>query len=160
MIRTIALAALLAAPALAADTLSGSFAGAGGRVTVTAAPKGVLVRVEASGLAPGWHAVHFHEKGTCADAAAGFKASGGHVHSVTPAAHGLLNPAANDQGDLPNVFAGADGKVMAELFSPLVTLAQLKDADGSAVIVHAAADDYMTQPIGGAGARVACAVLR
>ena len=76
------------------------------------------------------------------------------------AVHGLLNPAANDQGDLPNIAAGADGKVMAEAFTSLVTLPALLDADGSAVVIHAGPDDYKAQPIGGAGARVACAVLK
>lgn len=135
-----------------------------GHVTLTDAPSGVLIRVEASGLTPGWHGIHFHEKGDCSDAA--FKMSGGHVHSMTPSVHGLLNPQASDQGDLPNLHVGADGTAAAEMFSPLVALhagtprADLLDADGSAVVIHAAADDYMTQPIGGAGARVACAVVK
>ncbi|WBO22485.1 superoxide dismutase[Cu-Zn] [Sphingomonas abietis] len=135
-----------------------------GHVTLTDAPHGVLLRVEASGLTPGWHGIHFHEKGDCSDAA--FKMSGGHVHTMTPSIHGLLNPQASDQGDLPNIFAGADGTATAELFTPLVALhagtarADLLDADGSAVVIHAAADDYKTQPIGGAGARVACAVVK
>jgi Cu-Zn family superoxide dismutase len=46
------------------------------------------------------------------------------------------------------------------VFSALVTLPALKDADGSAVVIHANADDHMAQPIGGAGARVACAEVR
>jgi superoxide dismutase, Cu-Zn family len=135
-----------------------------GTVTLTDAPKGVLLHIEASGLTPGWHGIHFHEKGVCSDA--GFKMSGGHVHTMTPSIHGLLNPKASDQGDLTNIYAGTDGKVMAELFSPLVSLsgaagrANLLDADGSAIVIHASPDDYMTQPIGGAGARVACAVVK
>lgn len=135
-----------------------------GTVTLTDAPKGVLVRVEASGLTPGWHGIHFHEKGDCSDA--GFKLSGGHVHNMGPSVHGLLNPKATDQGDLPNIHADADGKAMAELFSPFASLtaakgrANLLDADGSAIVIHASPDDYTTQPIGGAGARVACAVVK
>lgn len=155
-----------AAPAPAGKTVALKN-GAGaviGHVTLTDAPHGVLVRVEASGLTPGWHGIHFHEKGDCSDAA--FKMSGGHVHTMTPSVHGLLNPQASDQGDLPNLHVGADGTAAAEMFSPLVALhagtprADLLDADGSAVVIHAAADDYMTQPIGGAGARVACAVVK
>jgi superoxide dismutase, Cu-Zn family len=135
-----------------------------GTIRLTDAPKGVLLHIEASGLTPGWHGIHFHEKGDCSDA--GFKLSGGHVHTMTPSVHGLLNPQASDQGDLTNIYASADGKVMAEIFSPLVALhagtdrANLLDADGSAVVIHAAPDDYTTQPIGGAGARVACAVVK
>lgn len=135
-----------------------------GTVTLTDAPKGVLLHIEASGLTPGWHGIHFHEKGDCSDA--GFKLSGGHVHTMTPSVHGLLNPQATDQGDLTNIYAGTDGKAMAEIFSPLVALhavtdrANLLDADGSAIVIHASPDDYSTQPIGGAGARVACAVVK
>ena len=144
--------------------LTGSGGGTIGRVTLTDAPQGVLLRVEASGLTPGWHAVHFHEKADCSDAA--FKSAGGHVHMASPSSHGLLNPAANDLGDLPNVYAGADGSAHAEIFSSLVALrpgtprANLLDADGSAVVLHAAPDDYVSQPIGGAGARVACASIK
>lgn len=129
-----------------------------GTVTLTEAPKGVLMRIEAKGLTPGWHGVHFHEKGDCSKS--DFTSAGAHVHPATPATHGLLNPAANDLGDLPNVHAAADGTVAAEVFSALVTLPALRDADGSAVVVHANADDHMAQPIGGAGPRVACAVVK
>jgi Cu-Zn family superoxide dismutase len=156
--------AVAQAPLTRTVTLQGAAGAAIGTVTLTDAPTGVLLHIEASGLAPGWHGIHFHEKGDCSDA--GFKLSGGHVHTMTPSVHGLLNPQATDQGDLPNVHAGADGRVMAELFSPLVALhggtprANLLDADGSAIIIHASPDDYSTQPIGGAGARVACAVVK
>jgi len=155
---------LVAAPVVAADSITAPLTGASGSVTLTAAPKGVLVHIEASGLTPGWHAVHFHEKATCGDP--GFKASGSHVHGASALVHGLLNPAASDDGDLPNIFAGADGKANAELFTTLVSLhpggpaPALLDADGSALVIHANKDDYQTQPIGGAGDRIACAVLK
>jgi superoxide dismutase, Cu-Zn family len=136
-----------------------------GTVTVSQAPQGILIRIEASGLTPGWHGADFHSVADCSDA--GFKASGGHVHATGPAGsvHGLLNPAGTDQGDLPNIFAGNDGRVKVELLAPSLSLQQsggrqwLLDADGSALVIHAGADDYRLQPIGGAGARVACAVI-
>ncbi|UZW57345.1 superoxide dismutase family protein [Sphingobium sp. JS3065] len=134
--------------------------GVSGEVRLKDAPNGVLVHIEATGLQPGWHAVHFHEKADCTDPM--FKSADGHVHMVTPTFHGLLNPAGNDLGDLSNIFADAQGVVKAELFSPFVALrdgttrSNLLDADGSALVIHANADDYATQPIGGAGARVAC----
>lgn len=138
-----------------------------GSVTLTAAPKGVLMRVEARGLTPGWHAIHVHAVGDCSDAAMGFKKSGGHTHDDAKSVHGLLNPQANDTGDLPNLYAGKDGRATAELFSTLVSLGgagdgrtDLIDADGSALVIHAKPDDYRTQPIGGAGDRVACAVVK
>lgn len=160
----LAMLAWAAAPAFAQESRTAPLSGAAGSVTVTEAPKGVLVHIEASGLTPGWHGMHFHEKGDCGDAA--FKMAGGHVHAMTPAVHGLLNPDGNDNGDLPNLFAGADGKAMADAFTTTVSLKAgaakpaLLDADGSALVIHAAPDDYRSQPIGGAGARIACAVIR
>jgi len=162
-------AALIAVPALAAGPTTSPLVGANqaqlGTVQVTDAPGGVLLRVDAKGLTPGWHAIHFHEKGTCDDA--GFKASGAHVHAgKTPPVHGLLNPARKDNGDLPNFFVAADGTAKAEMYSTFVSLKggagrmALADADGSAIVVHANADDYRTQPIGGAGDRVGCAVIK
>ena len=112
------------------------------------------MRIEAKGLSAGWHGVHLHDKGDCSKS--DFTSAGPHVHGSAAAVHGLLNPAANDLGDLPNIHAGADGAAAAEVFSSLVTLKALRDADGSAVVIHANPDDYMAQPIGGAGPAVAC----
>lgn len=152
----------------AADTASGNLIGTDsashGTIKVTEAPKGVLLRVEAKGLTPGWHGMHFHDKGSCETPK--FTSAGPHIHAETPVVHGLLNSNANDAGDLPNIFVGADGTVTVELYSPLVRLKEgadhpaLLDADGSALVIHAHADDYQSQPIGGAGDRVACAVLK
>lgn len=136
-----------------------------GTVTLTEAPGGVLLRVEAQGLPSGWHGLHFHEKGVCAGPK--FESAGGHVHMGSGAAkHGFLNPEQTDSGDLPNLFVGADGRATVELFSDKVRLRQgagsvpaLLGTDGAAVIVHANPDDYTSQPIGGAGARIACASL-
>jgi Cu-Zn family superoxide dismutase len=156
--------------AQAADTqaataaISGGDGKALGTATLTEAPHGVLVRIELKGLTPGWHGLHFHEKGDCG--APDFKSAGAHVHTTTAVVHGLLNPDGNDNGDLPNIFAGSDGAATAELFSPLVSLKgaggrpALLDADGSSIVVHASPDDYKSQPIGGAGARVACGVVK
>ncbi len=165
MLRTMILALTLAAapaalaqPASVTAELKNSTGQTVGSVTATAAPKGILLRLEAKGLSPGWHGVHLHAKGDCSKS--DFTSAGPHVHGGGAAVHGLLNPKANEMGDLPNMHAGQDGAGAAEMYSGLVTLAQLKDADGSAVIIHASPDDHSTQPIGGAGARVACAVLR
>jgi len=160
----LSLSAAILFPALAGTSdLKGPDGAARGTITVSAAPKGVLLKVEAKGLTPGWHGVHFHERGSCA--APKFTSAGSHVHNAKPVVHGLLNPAENDSGDLPNILAGADGTAMAEIYSTLVSFqggAQpaLLDADGSAVVIHANPDDHTSQPIGGAGDRVACAVIR
>lgn len=162
---------LLALPvsALAADRLTGDLKGSDGAshgtVEVTEAPKGVILRITATGLTPGWHGVHFHEKGTCAPPA--FKSAGGHVHAhdIAKPVHGLLNANANDSGDLPNIHVGTDGTATVELYSTLVSFKgdggrpALVDADGSSLVIHVKPDDYQTQPIGGAGDRAACAVL-
>ncbi|WAC48029.1 superoxide dismutase family protein [Asticcacaulis sp. SL142] len=161
--------ALTAAPLTAlADTHSGEFKGTGisGTVTVIDAPKGVVLKIEVAGLTPGWHGIHFHEKGDCGDEK--FTNAGAHVHEhgLPKVTHGLLNAEANDSGDLPNIFANTDGKATAEIYSTLVSVKgatgrpALLDADGAAVVIHANADDHTTQPIGGAGARVACAVIK
>ncbi len=134
-------------------------------------PWGVVIRLDfaARSLTPGWHGAHLHQNGDCTDFAAGFQASGAHVgHGATGATHGLLNPTGPEEGDLPNIHAAETGAFGAELFTPNVTLAaQAQDwrmpllgAKGAALIVHAGADDHTTQPIGGAGARVACAAIR
>ena len=158
----VSMAILALFPAQAADLKGAN--GATGTITLTPGPKGVLVRIDAKGLPAGWHGVHFHEKGDCSDAK--FTTAGAHVHAATPAIHGLLNPAASHAGDLPNIFVGADGSAMVELYSTLVTASgdgahpALLDADGAAVVIHASPDDYTSQPIGGAGDRIACAVLK
>lgn len=166
---TLGLVALLnAAPALAQTSAIAQVKGGDGKdmgvVTVAEAPRGVLLKLELKGLTPGWHAVHFHEKGDCGTP--DFKSAGAHVHTTTQVVHGLLNPDANDNGDLPNIFANADGSATAEMYSTLVSLKgadgrpALLDADGSSIVVHASPDDHKSQPIGGAGARAACGVIK
>lgn len=160
--------AAIALPALAGPgpltiQLKGPTGANMGVATLTEAPGGLVMRIEARGLTPGWHGLHFHEKADCSSA--DFKSAGGHTRHDAAAVHGLLNPAASETGDLPNLFAGADGVAMAEVFSPFVSLTAadrgpLLDADGSALVIHAAPDDHLSQPIGGAGARVACAVIK
>ena len=118
------------------------------------------VTIQPGGLPPGWHGIHFHAVGDCSDTAK-FEKSKAHVNH-DQSKHGLLNPEGPDEGDLPNVFANADGSVNAEVSSetPLTGEGALKDGDGSALIIHANEDDHTTQPIGGAGARIACAVIK
>lgn len=153
----------VAAPAATA-ALKGPAGTSLGSATLEDGPAGVLIRLDLKGLTPGWHAVHLHEMGDCSDEK--FAKAGGHVnHAPAKAPHGLLNADGPDMGDLPNIHANADGAVKAELYSPFVSTkgsggrAGLLDADGSSIVVHAGPDDYVTQPIGGAGARVACGVI-
>lgn len=153
----------------------GAAGAAVGQAIFTDGPNGVLIRLEflPGALPPGWHGAHLHGRGDCSDFAAGFEASGGHIEMREHAEHGLLNPRGPDAGDLPNVFAAPAGPFAAELIARNVTLggeripssanqherAPLLDADGAALLIHAGPDDHVSQPIGGAGARIACAAL-
>lgn len=141
-----------------------------GQATFIEGQGGVLIRLEISqgGLTHGWHGLHLHQTGDCADAAASFQAAGRHAaHPGAPAQHGLLNPAEPEVGDLPNLFAPSAGPFGAEFFTQRVTLfptpadgrTPLLDEDGAALVIHAGADDHVTQPAGGAGSRIACAAL-
>ncbi len=133
-----------------------------GRIAIRDGANALVLRVtiQAGGLTPGWHGLHFHAVGDCSDTAK-FERAKAHVNHDN-AKHGLLNPDGPDEGDLPNVYANADGSVNAEVTSdtPLTGEGALRDSDGSALIVHANEDDHQTQPIGNAGARVGCAVIK
>ncbi len=136
-----------------------------GEASFTEAPSGVLLQVRISGLTPGWHAMHFHAVGDCSDPK--LNNSGAHIqHGAMKMEHGLLNPKGPDMGDLPNIYIGADGSGQAQAFTTLVSWKgaggrpALADADGSALVFHANADDGKTQPIGSAGDRIACAVIK
>ncbi len=140
-----------------------------GQASFTEGPEGVLIRLEfsAGALPAGWHGAHLHERGDCSDFANGFAAAGAHIGAGGRVRHGLMQMRGPEAGDLPNLFAAPAGVFGAEFFTPTVTLNHtavrmrqpLLDGDGSALIVHAAPDDQATQPIGGAGARLACAAL-
>ena len=132
-----------------------------GKVAFEQTPSGVLIQVTVSGLTPGGHGIHLHSAGACSP---DFGAAKGHINPDGKA-HGLRHPDGPDNGDLPNLIAGADGRADAEFFTPRVTVAggvqpALLDEDGSAVIIHEHPDDHITQPIGGAGGRVACGVVK
>lgn len=121
---------------------------------------GVLVHAELSGIPPGDHAFHIHETGKCE---APFTSAGGHVHKAGTK-HGFANPEGFHAGDLPNVHVPESGRATVEAFATGVRLTEgdtpLIDADGSALILHASADDYHTDPAGSAGDRIACGVIK
>ena len=136
-----------------------------GSATLSEGPHGLLIHISAKGLPPGPKAIHIHSVGTCEDPEQGFVASKGHLNPQGKA-HGLMNPAGPDAGDLPNLFVHADGTVEVEMFSMLASLsgqgnrAKLLDEDGTALVIHTNRDDHLSQPIGGAGARIACGVVK
>ncbi|MFE1600927.1 superoxide dismutase family protein [Methylobacterium sp. ID0610] len=133
-----------------------------GRIRIRDGANTLVLRltIAAGGLPPGWHGIHFHAVANCSDTVK-FEMSKGHVNHDS-SKHGLLNPDGPDEGDLPNVFANADGSVNAEVSSetPLTGEGGLKDADGSALVIHAGEDDHASQPIGNAGGRIACAEIK
>lgn len=132
-----------------------------GMVTLVQTPNGVLISATASGMPEGEHGFHIHETGRC-DAGQGFSTAGGH-YAPRGAGHGFKEAGGPHAGDMPNQFVGSDGTLRAHVVNDRITLesgfSSLMDADGSALVIHAGADDYMSQPSGDAGNRLACAVL-
>lgn len=122
------------------------------------------VAAHATGVPAGRHGFHIHETGAC-DAETGFKSAGGHLANGMD--HGVLTATGPHPGDLPNVTVHDDGRLDVEFFVRRLDVAEatwfgttgLFDDDGSAVVLHAEADDYQSQPSGAAGPRIACGVI-
>ena len=127
-----------------------------GTVRVFSEPTGVMLRIDAAGVPAGQHGVHVHVTGRCDPP--GFTSAGPHWNP-TDRKHGHQNPAGFHMGDLGNLGVGADGRLVAGLLVPQATIDALRDADGAALVLHAKADDEVTDPSGNSGDRIACAVL-
>ncbi len=127
-----------------------------GRATAREATGGLRITLDVTGLTPGTHGAHVHATGRCD--APDFMTAGGHWNP-TGTKHGSLNPAGPHEGDLPNLVIGADGRGTLGITIPGATLDGLLDADGSAIVIHSAIDDLMTDPSGNSGARIACGVF-
>lgn len=130
-----------------------------GVATLTETGSGVLISIEVTGLPPSqWVGFHIHETGTC-DHTDGHESAGAHYNPLE-AEHGYFAEAGPHAGDMPNQYVPADGVLRAEVLNTFVTL---DDGDtgilGRALMVHAGADDYESQPSGDAGDRLACAVI-
>lgn len=112
------------------------------------------------GLPPGVHGIHFHQAGRCDSP--DFATAGPHFNP-TGTLHGLSNPLGPHAGDLPNITVSSAGQVVVDLVTARVSAdagaGGLFDADGTALVVHAAADDQRTDPAGNSGARIACGVV-
>jgi Cu-Zn family superoxide dismutase len=118
---------------------------------------GVSFRIEANGLPHGVHGIHVHSVGRCDTP--DFASAGPHWNPAGRK-HGLGNPAGPHAGDLPNVEVAANGVLGATVVLPGASMTSLIDADGAALVIHARADDNLTDPSGNSGARIACAVIR
>ena len=134
-----------------------------GTVTLTDTPQGLKLAPSLSGLTPGSHGFHVHEKPECA---AGLKdgkpaaglAAGGHYDPATAGKH--EGPAGKGHlGDLPVLTVGADGKATEAVVAP-----RLKTGDviGRSLMIHAGGDNYSDVPdkLGGGGGRIACGVIK
>ena len=158
------LLALAPIPGLASDAIA-SLEGTGGEdvgtVSLTPTASGsVRITISVTGLEPGVHAIHIHERGDCS--ATDFSSAGGHL--ALGRDHGVASTGGPHPGDLPNLHVGTSGMLTVEYFADAFSLDAtaantLFDIDGSAIVIHAGADDYSSQPSGAAGGRIACGAI-
>jgi Cu-Zn family superoxide dismutase len=123
---------------------------------------GVLIEANLHGLPPGPHAMHIDNVGTC-DPKKQFASAGSHL-SFEPRAHGYFARGGPHEGDLPNQFAAQDGTLRASTISNAFTLGNgtksLFGPKGGALVLDSAGDDYLTQPSGNSGKRIACGPIK
>ena len=144
-----------AAERAAADLRTASGAAAG-KATAATMNGRVMLTLQVEGLPPGQHGVHVHMTGKCD--APKFESAGGHWNPAD-AQHGLEAPAGQHAGDMPNLVVDDNGRGTLEYELKGATFAGLMDEDGSAMVVHASADDQKTDPSGNSGDRIACGVF-
>lgn len=127
-----------------------------GEVTFTSVHDGVHVVANIEGLTPGNHGFHIHEFGDCS--APDASSAGGHFNP-TQQRHGSPENENRHVGDLGNITADENGRAHYDRVDKVITLNGKNSILGHALIVHSGADDFVTQPTGNAGARVACGVI-
>lgn len=147
-------------PIIAKAELSNAQGQPSGSVVIRSGTGGPVMLVDATGLAAGVYGMHFHQTGKCETP--GFITAGGHWNPVGRQ-HGLSNASGAHAGDLPNLEINLNDRaaVTVPLDDSLFNGAQsLFDSDGAAIIIHARADDNMTDPSGNSGDRILCGVLQ
>jgi len=128
-----------------------------GTVTLRAVPHGTLVHATLTNLPAGAHAFHVHAVGVCEPP---FKSAGGH-YNPDGAKHGIESAEGMHAGDMPNIHVPESGALEIEVLNALLRLDDaLFDADGAAIVIHEGPDDYISDPAGAAGPRIACGVIR
>jgi superoxide dismutase, Cu-Zn family len=129
-----------------------------GVLTLRQTPEGVTIEGRLSGLAPGEHGFHAHAVGRCEPP---FQTAGPHWNPANKQ-HGEQNPQGAHAGDLLNLTVPANGIAEISVSTRGGTFdgdVALLDADGAALVLHAKADDYRTDPSGNSGDRIACGVV-
>lgn len=127
-----------------------------GTVTFTSVNGAVRVEADVRGLSPGEHGIHVHEFGDCS--APDASSAGGHFNP-TNEDHGAPEDSVRHVGDLGNLQAGQDSTATYTRVDSVITLTGANSIIGKAIVVHAGADDFETQPSGDSGDRVACGVI-
>jgi Cu-Zn family superoxide dismutase len=132
-----------------------------GIVTLTQTRSGVRLSGSLKGLPAGEHALHVHSVGKCEPP---FTSAGPHFNPAQKK-HGKLNPEGHHAGDMDNIVVPASGNLALKMVNKDITLEKGKPNSvfqdgGTAVVIHAAKDDYTTDPTGNAGDRIACGVVK
>lgn len=147
------------APAATAELAPTQGSDTSGTIAFAVVDGGIRATGEVRGLPPGTeHGFHVHEKGDCS--APDATSAGGHFNPATTD-HGRVGHGVHHGGDSDNIVANDQGVAIVDTLLQGVTLGDgaATDIVGKGVIVHADADDYVTQPTGNAGARLACGVI-
>lgn len=131
-----------------------------GTATLYQVDGAIRLDLQVRGVADGTHGLHFHAVGRCD--APEFASAGGHLNPGGKK-HGVKNPEGPHAGDLPNVIVqggrSSGWTAMTLRVTNDASPTGLFDSDGTALVLHIAADDEMTDPSGNSGARIACGVI-